>query len=38
MFNISKYVDESGQVIEPIVDQETGIVRYDFNLTFEHSA
>ncbi|KAF5355041.1 hypothetical protein D9756_005796 [Leucocoprinus leucothites] len=28
VFNISKYVDESGQVIEPVVDQTTGTVSH----------
>ncbi|KAF5360383.1 hypothetical protein D9756_005181 [Leucocoprinus leucothites] len=28
VFNISKYVDQSGQVIEPVVDQTTGTVSH----------
>ncbi|KAJ3563160.1 hypothetical protein NP233_g9121 [Leucocoprinus birnbaumii] len=33
VFDISKFIDESGQVIEPIMDQTTGTVRYDSSAT-----
>lgn len=34
VFNISKYV-EDGRIIEPIVDQTTGIIRYGADYVFK---